>query len=98
MKPTFARRYRCRTTPSTENSFFKKEGRQEHAFFGSSSHETFFHPDAGIQRKCEKCEEDDKKVHRMAEKKEEEKLQKKENSSSPISSAILVVGKACQRM
>ena len=91
----FTRRFKHRL-PSKENSFFKKETKQGHTFFGESSHETFFHPATSIQRKCEKCKEDDKKVHRMTDQKEEEKklqrqpdkkeeekkLQKKENDSS----------------
>jgi hypothetical protein len=97
MKSTFSRRFRRRTPSLTENSFFKKEGRREHNFFGSPSQETFFQPVTSIQRKCEKCEEDDKKVHRMTDQKEEEKklqrqpdrkeegkkLQRKENDSTP---------------
>lgn len=96
MKSRFARRFRRITSSPNENSFFKKEAKRELSFFGTSSHETFFQPSAPIQRKCEKCEEDDKKVHRMTDQKEEEKkiqrqpdkkeeekkLQKKENDSS----------------
>lgn len=84
-----------RSVPSWEKSFFKKETKQDRSFFGAASHETFFHPSASIQRKCEKCEEEEKQVHRMSdqkederklqrqpEKKEEEKLQRKEADPS----------------
>ena len=72
MKQVFTRRYR-RASSSNENSFFKRDTKQERTFFGASSHETFFQPAITVQRKCEKCEEDDKKVHRMTDQKEEEK-------------------------
>lgn len=82
-KPSFTRRFRSRTTFFAENSFFKKEGMREHTFFGHSSAKTFFQPNTLIQRKCEKCEEEDAKIHRLTDKKEEErKLQRKENIPS----------------
>src|SRR5688572_7723195 len=73
MKPNLSRRTRRRTS-SIETPSFKKENKHEKQFFGAAAHEPFFSPVTSIQRKCEKCEEDDKKkVHRMTDKKEEEK-------------------------
>lgn len=84
MKPVNSRRYRRRSRPAkTEGAFFKKENQE--SFFGGAEHETFFQPAVaatpaqGIARKCEKCEEDDKKVQRVEDKKEEEKVMKKED-------------------
>jgi hypothetical protein len=82
-KPTFIRRFRGRTTSPAENSFFKKEGIREHTLFGDSPNKTFFQPGTFVQRKCEKCQEDDAKIHRLTDKKEEEKkLQRKESNIS----------------
>ena len=98
MKPSIYRRIRRRTA-SHEAANTNKESRQESSFFGEVSHETFFQPSPAIQRKCDKCEEEDKKVQRQqdkkeedkklqraTDKKEEEKLQKKESADSPGSS------------
>lgn len=93
MKSKFARRSRRSSASSIENSFFKRESKQEHVFFSNTP---FFHPAASIHRKCEKCEEDDQKSHRMTnekeekrklqrqpdKKEEEKKLQRKETDSS----------------
>jgi hypothetical protein len=78
MKPTQTRRFRRRSTPSrSEGAFFKKESQHEQGFFGESSHDSFFQPAVSpvqsIQRKCDECEKEEKKVHRMGDKKEEEK-------------------------
>lgn len=82
MKPSIYHRIRRRTA-SHEAATAKKDNKQEQSFFGESAHETFFQPSPVIQRKCENCEEDDKKVQRQPEKKEEEKqLQKKEDLSA----------------
>ncbi|MFT3843843.1 MAG: DUF4157 domain-containing protein [Lacibacter sp.] len=98
MSKTIYRRMRRRTA-SHEAANTNKESRLEQSFFGEASHETFFQPSPAIQRKCEKCEEEDKKVQRQkdkkeedkklqraTDKKEEEKLQKKESANSPGSS------------
>lgn len=84
MKPALTRRYRRRSTSArTEGAFFKKESQPEQSFFGGVSHDSFFQPavtqNQSIQRKCEKCEDEDKKVHRMGDKKEEEKVMKMED-------------------
>jgi Domain of unknown function (DUF4157) len=71
MKPSIYRRIRRRSA-SHEATNANKESKQEQSFFGEASHETFFQPTAAIQRKCEKCEEEEK-VQRQPEKKEEEK-------------------------
>lgn len=99
MKPSLYRRIRRRTA-SHEAANATKESKQETSFFGEASHESFFQPSPVVQRKCEKCEEEDKKVQRQPEKKEEdkklqratdkkeeEKLQKKESADAPGSSA-----------
>ena len=79
MKPSILRRFRRRTA-SHEAGNAKKENTQEQSFFGEATHETFFQSAPVIQRKCEGCEEDDKKVQRQPEKKEEDKMvQKKED-------------------
>jgi Domain of unknown function (DUF4157) len=71
MKPSIYRRMRRSASHEATNA--NKESKQEQSFFGESSLETFFQPSPVIQRKCEKCEEEDKKVQRQPEKKEEEK-------------------------
>jgi hypothetical protein len=79
MKTTSTRRFRRHTNTAKEGSFFKKENSEQSFFSGeSSSKDVFFHPSKtnalpSIQLKCEKCEEEDKKVKRLPEKKEEEK-------------------------
>lgn len=80
MKPSIYRRIRRRATHDTAVN--KKENKQEQSFFTNPAGESFFHPAPVVQRKCEKCEEEDKKVQRVTDKKEEEKLQKKEDLSS----------------
>lgn len=98
MSRNIYRRMRRRTA-SHEAANANKESKQEQSFFGEASHETFFQPSPVIQRKCEKCEEEDKKVQRQqdkkedekklqrtTDKKEEEKLQKKESADSSGSS------------
>src|SRR5260370_9372297 len=79
MKPTIYRRVRHRKAPSrTEGTFFKKESQE--TFFSSPEHDSFFQSAVTdglrerVQRQCEKCEEEDKKVQRQPEKKEEEKV------------------------
>lgn len=76
MKPSIYRRIRRRATHDTAVN--KKENKQEQSFFANPAGESFFHPAPVVQRKCDKCEEEDKKVQRVTDKKEEEKLQKKE--------------------
>lgn len=81
MKPTIYRRIRRRTAPArSEGTFFKKESQE--TFFGGAEHESFFQsaaatmaPHQAVQRKCEKCDEEDQ-VQRQPDKKEEEKLQR----------------------
>ena len=89
-----SRIYRRRSTSAKEGAEFKKDNKQEHAFFGASSNETFFKsanaiaPSQSIQRKCAECEKEDKKVHRMSDKKEDEKkLQKKDSGASNAGTA-----------
>ncbi len=78
MKPSIYRRIRRRTA-SQEAATAKKDNKQEQSFFGEAAQDTFFQPSPVVQRKCEKCEEDDKKVQRQPEKKEEDKkIMKKE--------------------
>ena len=80
MKPSFTRRYRRRSKPANkEGAFFKKESKAEPAFFGEASHDAFFQPAAtagqsqALQRKCDSCEKEEKKVQRATDKKEEDK-------------------------
>jgi hypothetical protein len=75
MKPRLIRRVR-RNASSSEAAMFKKDNRQEQTFFGTQ--DTFFQPAATIQRKCEKCEEEDKKVQRLTD------------SSTPASTATVL--------
>lgn len=75
MKPSIMRRIRRRAAHDTT---VKKENKQEQHFFSVPASEHFFQPAVQVQRKCEKCEEEEKNVQRFAEKKEDEKLQKKE--------------------
>lgn len=75
-----------RHTASHEAANANKESKQEQSFFGEAAHETFFQPASAIQRKCEKCEEEDKKVQMKEDKKEEDQLQKKGSDVSSNSS------------
>ena len=78
MKPTLIRRVRNRSAPSrSEATIFKKESQE--SFFGNAEQSAFFQPSVTVQRKCEHCEEEEKKVQRMEDKKEEEKIMKKED-------------------
>lgn len=78
MKPSIYRRIRRRTA-SHEAVNSKKENKQESSFFGDAATEHFFQPapvitqPSAINRKCEECEQEDKKVQRAADKKEEDK-------------------------
>lgn len=75
---TYTRRFRRRSSSSKDNSLAKKEGLQEQNFFASPSKETFFPTAASVQRKCEKCREEDKNVQRLPDEKEDEKIQRTE--------------------
>lgn len=76
MKPSIYRRIRRK--PAHDASVAKKDNKQEQGFFSGPASEHFFQPAVQVQRKCEKCEEEEKNVQRLADKKEDEKLQKKE--------------------
>ncbi len=76
MKSVYSRRYRSNAAPSKETAIAKKDNQQEQPFFSPASPQSFFKPSAAIQRKCEKCEADDKNVKRMTEKEEEKPIQK----------------------
>jgi hypothetical protein len=67
-------RRRRRQAPAAHDSkFFKKDASQEQSFFGDPQKQAFFQ-NQHVQRKCDHCEQEDKKeVHRAADKKEEEK-------------------------
>ena len=79
MKPSIYRRMH-RLSASHEATNANKESKQEQSFFGEASHETFFQPTPVVQRKCENCEEEDKKIQKKEDKKEDDKkLQKKED-------------------
>lgn len=80
MKPSIFRRNRrfAKQKPAVQS----KDSKQKQNFFANTVGETFFQPAPTLQRKCEHCEEEDKKLNRVADKKEEEKLQKKEDGSS----------------
>ena len=87
MKSVYSRRYRRSTAPSKETAIAKKDNQQEQPFFSPASPQSFFKPNAAIQRKCEKCEADDKNVKRMTEKEEEKPIQKmdeKKEEETPI--------------
>lgn len=71
MKPTTYRRIR-RRNPSHETAAAKRESKQDQFFAGLASPYSFFPPAPSIQRKCENCEKEDKKVQREPDKKEEE--------------------------
>lgn len=79
MKSTYIRRYRRRPSSTREAGAFKKETAQEQSFFNNTTQETFFQPASVIHRKCEKCEEDDKKVQRSGDKKEDDKVMRMED-------------------
>lgn len=87
MRSNTTRRFRRRPA-AKEATSFKKDNQQEQQFFGDAMHETFFKPvatvqqPAAIQRKCEGCEKEDKKVDRVADKKEDDKkVMKKEDKN-----------------
>lgn len=73
MKLSYARRYRRSPSRSRENTMFKNDNQHEPAFFSAPSKDSFFQPNAAIQRKCAHCEAEDKQVSRMSAGKEEEK-------------------------
>lgn len=76
MKPSYARRYHRRSTSRSEGAFFKKEFEGQ-SFFSEPAHQPFFGSAAAtIQRKCDKCDEEEKAS--QGEKKEEQKIQRKE--------------------
>ena len=74
MKYATFRRIRRRST-NVDPLFNKKSSQQEPAFFGSSAESSFFQPMA-VQRKCEKCDE-------------EEKAQKKSDSANSSPTAYV---------
>ncbi|PSR52325.1 hypothetical protein AHMF7605_01705 [Adhaeribacter arboris] len=74
MKLAYARRYRRPVSRSRETA--KKDNQQEPAFFAAPSPQSFFKPNAALQRKCDHCAAEDKKVRRQTDVKEEKKLQK----------------------
>lgn len=85
MKPSIFRRNRrfAKQKPAVQS----KDSKQKQNFFANAVGETFFQPAPVLQRKCEHCEEEDKKLNRVADKKEEEKLQKKESGASANTNA-----------
>lgn len=93
MKTSYTRRTRnarSRSTAHTDGgSFFKKES--ESAFFDTPAPTPFFNAAApSIQRKCDKCDEEESKNKR---KEDEKKLQRKEVSvPSSVASAASVAG------
>ena len=82
MKPIY-RRVRRRKAPSKSEGALSKKESQE-TFFSSPVQDSFFHPAVmhaageSVQRKCEKCEEEEKQVQRAPEQKEEEKVMRVE--------------------
>lgn len=83
MKQTYARRYRRSHSSARETAIFKKDSQQEHAFFSAPSKESFFKPNAAIERKCDHCEAEEKKVSRMGGD-EEKKIQKVEDKKEEV--------------
>jgi|GEM_PF-1254729 len=71
MKPAYLRRIRRKPAAAKDNPVFRKEGQKENTFFGETTQGSFFQPASAIQRKCDKCEDEDKLVKRQADKKEE---------------------------
>ncbi|ODT35001.1 MAG: hypothetical protein ABS67_03220 [Niabella sp. SCN 42-15] len=58
MKRTYRRR------SSHETAIQLKENSPEQMFFGARQSQSFFQPASAVQRKCEKCEDEDKKVQK----------------------------------
>ncbi len=83
MKTTYARRYRRNSSSAKEAKMFKKDNQSETAFFGGPPHESFFKPNVAINRKCDQCEAEDKKVNRSAAE-EEKKIQKAEDKKEEV--------------
>jgi len=69
------RRIRRRSTHDVTQA--GKEHGPEQPFFGATPKNAFFQPSPVVQRKCEKCKEEENKLQRTQEK-EEDKLQKKD--------------------
>ncbi|AXY73796.1 hypothetical protein D3H65_07310 [Paraflavitalea soli] len=65
MKPAYLRRIRRKPAASNDNPVFRKEGQTENTFFGETAPGAFFQPTATIQRKCAKCEDEDKQAHEL---------------------------------
>jgi hypothetical protein len=71
--------HRIRRRNPSHETFAKKDNKLEQPFFGGLATGAFFQPAAVIQRKCENCEKDDKKVQRQTDTKEEERVMKKQD-------------------
>lgn len=65
MKLSYARRYRPGTSSARETGLFKKDSRQEPAFFSVPSARSFFQSPA-VQRTCTHCAAEAKQVSRMS--------------------------------
>ena len=87
MKSSFSRRYRRnRQTTHTEGNFFKKES-SESSFFNAPATTPFFATGTQtIQRKCDKCEQEEKQQHKLKDE-DGKKIQRKEvPASGPVAS------------
>ena len=73
---------RRRKSQPRDGSFFRKENNKEQNFFSDSVSESFFQSKAAVQRKCDKCDEDEKKPDSKQKEEDDKKVQAKEAPSS----------------
>lgn len=88
MITSFSRRIRRRSTHETP--VINKERNSDRAFFGNTIREAFFSPAAIVQRKCEECEKENKKMQRQTDKNEDKKITKKEDAPAVATSSNYV--------
>lgn len=95
MKTVFTRRMRHRKSSAKDGNLLKKDNQQEQVFFGEAINQPFFQPTNVLQRKCEQCEEEDKKMQRVEDKEEEkEHVQAKGADGAGVSNTAVQINAA----
>ncbi len=87
MKRSFARRYRRHTTSSREGAVPKKETPGEQSFFGGPAAETFFQSAPVVQRKCDHCEQEEKKNQPMPGKEDKQVMRAEDKKEEEVKRA-----------
>ena len=81
MKTTRIRRTRSRTISRKESAFFQKKDNNENTFFPVAKQNSFF---PAVNRKCDSCNEEDKKAQRKEANQEEPQPAKSAEEKVPI--------------